>query len=525
MQRVLLILIQVILPVVGGGALAPGQCGLLAQTSSGTIEIDFREKENDELLACRVKIVDSSGRELPVRGGLYQQGWSLVEETLRYRGRVGDYRYQVFHGPEFATAAGGFTLDRKSEAVDVVRLPRHADMTKEGWFAGDLLNWVPAKETHRWLPAEGLTLAVVAADSLPPSPATQPPATQPPATSGSADGDQWRTGWVQQQTYCDSRPGSGLLLHHWWPPAPVPEHLPSSRLIVMAKQAATEVDAIPVHVEIQRLWARDVPIWLASERVDSVQLLSDHLTYDGTRTTPVDPVISPEPGRFRGPQAPGRLVENIYWKLLETGLRIPPTAGSGFGRNSSPLGYNRVYAHVLSPTPSAWWRAVRAGQTFVTNGPLLRATVNGEVPGTVFSIPSGQTLDIDTALRLTVADPVEYLDVVFNGQTLYRARLDEFAKQAGKIPVQRIRESGWLVIRVVTEENRSYRMATTAPFYFEAGNQPRVSRAAVAFFQEWLAASAAQIRALDRPTADAAEPYVRAAEEFWQHRAAAGTVD
>ncbi len=30
-----------------------------------------------------------------------------------------------------------FTLDRKSEAVDIIRLPRHSDLAVEGWRGGD----------------------------------------------------------------------------------------------------------------------------------------------------------------------------------------------------------------------------------------------------------------------------------------------------------------------------------------------------------------------------------------------------
>ncbi len=43
----------------------------------------------------------------------------------------------------------------------------------------------------------------------------------------------------------------------------------------MAKEKAT------TFCEIQRLWARDVPIWLASGKVDGVQILSEHLTIEG----------------------------------------------------------------------------------------------------------------------------------------------------------------------------------------------------------------------------------------------------
>ncbi|MCA9134041.1 MAG: hypothetical protein KDA45_12830 [Planctomycetales bacterium] len=480
----------------------------LPAQSSGTIEIDFREEQSGAPLACRLRILGANGKPQRGRGTLYQQGWNLAEGPLLFRGRPGDYTYQAFHGPEFAAASGGFTLDRKSQGQDVVSLPRHAQLSLENWFAADLLSYVPAEESLRWLAAEELALAAVIAGVQLVEDGQEPP----PAELRQAHR------WVHHSSYHDARPGSGLLLHHWSPPAAVPASLPSSRLLVLAKNAPRQAGELPVHAEIQQLWARDLPIWLASGRIDSIQVLSEHLTYDGQENAGFTPLVDPAPGRFRGPRRMGRLVEYLYWQVLETGLRIPPSAGSGFGRSGSPLGYNRVYAFTPSLTAESWWRALRQGQAFVSNGPLLRATVNDQLPGHVFTASSAPSLSIDIALKLTVADPVEYLDVIFNGNTLYQARLDEFARQGGKIPLQTIAESGWLVVRVVTERDHTYRLASTAPYYFQIGDRPRVSRRAVRFFQAWLQQAAEQIAALDPASRDAAEPYLQAAQEFWRQR-------
>ncbi|MEZ6074696.1 MAG: hypothetical protein R3C56_03190 [Pirellulaceae bacterium] len=132
---------------------------------------------------------------------------------------------------------------------------------------------------------------------------------------------------------------------------------------------------------------------------------------------------------------------------------------------------------------------------------------------------------MDIALTLTVADPVEYLEVVYNGGTLYRARLDEYARQAGKIPPQTVRESGWLLIRVVTERDQTYRIASTAPYYIEIGGRPRISARAVAFFQSWLEKSAAQINQQGEPLRQAAGQYLATARSFWSDRAEGATAE
>jgi hypothetical protein len=58
------------------------------------------------------------------------------------------------------------------------------------------------------------------------------------------------------------------------------------------------------------------------------------------------------------------------------------------------LGDVRVYALVEDPDamPDAWFEALRAGRTFVTNGPLIDFTVNGLPPGSEIEANRGTPL-------------------------------------------------------------------------------------------------------------------------------------
>lgn len=468
--------------------------------ATGKIELQMEEEESGDTLACRVRLKGANDRDLRIRGALHQSGWNLVENPLRYEGRPGEYKYEITHGPQFSRGTGGFTLDRKAEAVDVIRLPRHCDLDVEGWRGGDFLSYVKTEDSAQWLVAEDLTMAVVVHEKGDAETAQEKRLVAP------------NHRWVDAVSYHDARAEGGLTLHHWTPGREVPEWVPSSKLLVMAKEKPE------TFAEIQRLWARDVPIWLASGKIDGVQLLSEHLTIEGEGAARVVSPPGIDEAMYKGPRGPGRLVEFIYWQLLEAGLRIPPTAGSGFGRTPSPLGYNRVYAMTGNPDPAAWWQSIRAGQSFVTSGPLLRASVNECLPGHIFASADKQPIELDIDLKLTVADPVEYLDVIFNGQTLYQARLDEYAQAGGKIPPQSIKESGWLVIRVVTERDFTYRIATTAPFYFEFNGQPRISGEAVKFFQAWLEKTEQLIHSQPEQARNAAQPFLAAAKKFWTNR-------
>ena len=77
--------------------------------------------------------------------------------------------------------------------------------------------------------------------------------------------------------------------------------------------------------------------------------------------------------RLPAPLGNGYWSQEIYYHLLNCGLRLPPSAGSASGVLPNPVGYNRVYVHVGKElTWEKWWEGLRAGRSFVTNGPLLR---------------------------------------------------------------------------------------------------------------------------------------------------------
>ena len=111
---------------------------------------------------------------------------------------------------------------------------------------------------------------------------------------------------------------------------------------------------------------------------------------------------------------------------------------------------------------------------------------------------------------------MEYLDVVFNGDTIYSAKLEEHYKR-GEFPPIGIDQSGWLVIRIVTEHAKGYRFATTAPFYFVFDGKPRVSRKAVAFFQQWQKAALDNM-AQSPDQLKRYEPWIDRSNQFWESR-------
>ena len=78
----------------------------------------------------------------------------------------------------------------------------------------------------------------------------------------------------------------------------------------------------------------------------------------------------------------------------------------------NPVGYDRVYVHLDEEfSYDQWFEGLRAGRVMVTNGPLIRPNVEGEMPGHVFQADAGQEVDLEVGLTLSTRDKISYLEV------------------------------------------------------------------------------------------------------------------
>jgi hypothetical protein len=232
---------------------------------------------------------------------------------------------------------------------------------------------------------------------------------------------------------------------------------------------------------------------LASGELDAIQLIHQHSLRNDVENTEED-------GRprdrslFPGTTGNGRWSETIYYHVLNCGLRIPPAAGSGSGTNGSPLGNNRVYVYCGDEfSAENWWEGLDAGRVFVTNGPLLRPMVQGRPPGHVFPLQQRETLTLEIGLELATRVPIDYLQIIKNGQVEAEVRLSEWKGKKGRLPPVVFDDSGWFLVRAVTNNRRNYQFASSGPYYVEAGGGPRISRRSVQFFLDWLDAAAERV--------------------------------
>ena len=460
-------------------------------------------------------------KQMPVRKTVSAGIGVVVDRQVDLELPEGPYRFRVIRGPEYRVVSGSFLLEKTSLDEKTVPLPRMVDMAGEGWLAGDCCVPPSSSSVPLRMAAEDLHVAAVLGDRpakpIPGRDADEPIEHEPI--------------WVRT----DVTEHAGLAFFGLDEQnADAVTSIDHSTRALVAATTGPQADNIKVGIENPFAW--ELPVWLASGKVDGVFVIGDWLRLDKPVWRP-DQGRSPDSFSLRDPTQVGRYAEEIYRHILEAGLRIAPLAGGGDRSAGLPIGYNRLYVTAKSGTGDGsvdveqsvespqrpesaeqWWRHAWAGHSIVTNGPLLRPLVAGKLPGHTFRGRSGEALRLQPELNLAVRDPVDYLEVIHNNQVHYGARLDEFAKAGGRIPPITATESGWVLIRVLTLYEGHYRAAISAPWWIEFDGKRRVAPQSVQFFQDWLAAYEERLKRLPAEELEAYVPFVQAARRFWRER-------
>src|SRR5581483_3215190 len=115
----------------------------------------------------------------------------------------------------------------------------------------------------------------------------------------------------------------------------------------------------------------------------------------------------------------GAIKPDLYYEFLNLGFRLPAAGGSDAPWGGS-AGDVRTYVYTGKPFDADEWLAgLRAGRTFVTQGPILEFTVDGERPGAELERKTGDQLRIHARVEAGYgAAPTEPLQVVANGEEI-----------------------------------------------------------------------------------------------------------
>jgi hypothetical protein len=192
------------------------------------------------------------------------------------------------------------------------------------------------------------------------------------------------------------------------------------------------------------------------------------------------------------------LALGTWYDLLNCGARVPLVAGSWKHSNQNLLGGRRTYARLPPESElsyGAWIEAVRAGRTFVTNGPLLSFSVNDQEPGAVVCLPAKAPSTVRIRVQAQSIVPFERLEIVHNGVVIAGAEASGSPANAILEMELALASSSWLAARcwgppqsLASPDRPGERVAAhTAPVYVELADKPLpIDGHALAVFVEYL---------------------------------------
>jgi hypothetical protein len=462
-----------------------------AGRADGKLELVLVDSQTGEPIAARMSLRNARGRPVRIRqaevvssGDHFYFPGTVVLELGR-----GQYTFDLDSGPEYRSQAGHFEIQRHADDSKRIEMHRFANLAEENWWAADLL----AGEV-------GEPQIVMRAAGIHVLPALVLDKSRQAKVIDEMSEDHRYFGADGVMIY----PGlHAFQLDHarsW--------ETPSAG--TFRAEVVTGVNTSGGRIVVASMADIWLPVYLATNKIDAVAVISPRLL-------PLKPPIEHrklDSQRFSGAQGAGRFAEEVYINILEAGLRVPPVAGSGapFVENA-PLGAARVYVHVEEPLNyQRWWDGLAAGHVFVTNGPLLRPLVRGQHPGHVFYLQEDERIELEIGLNLATREPVDYLEIIKDGQVEFSIRLDEWANRDGRLPPLEFDRSGWFLVRAVTNRQDIHQLAMTGPYYVEKAGQHRISRRAVQFFLDWIDELLGTENAAENRAA------CEWARDFWQQR-------
>jgi hypothetical protein len=462
-------------------------------------------RDAGRLVPCRIHLYDSAGKTPKVKGVPAWNDHVVCEAGGELELPADKYRYEVERGPEYSSASGELTVVSGESAKLVADLARIADLKSQGWWSGELHVHRPVEDVPLLMRAEDLHVAPVITWWNGRNEWSQ--RTIPAQRLVHFDGDRFYHVMAGE----DEREGGALLYFGLQEPldiATTDREYPSPiRFLGEARRHEN------VHVDIEKPFWWDVPVWLASGQADTIGIANNHMCRSSVYPSeawgrPRDIARLPEP------LGNGYWSQEIYYHILNCGLRVPPSAGSASGVLPNPVGYNRVYVHLDGELSyEKWFEGLRAGRSFVTNGPLLRVKAAGQLPGNV--VKAANPIEIELEGSLDAREQISAIEIVRDGRIERSVPTAGFMK-TGSLGKLRFETSGWFLVRAIAENPQTFRFASTAPWYVEIGeNRRRVSRTSARFFLDWCDKRIGRVKVDDAIRREEVLEHHRRAREFW----------
>jgi len=211
--------------------------------------------------------------------------------------------------------------------------------------------------------------------------------------------------------------------------------------------------------------------------------------------------------------------EDSYYRYLNAGMRVPFSTGTDWFQYD----FSRVYARLGKPlTVENWLESLRAGRTFITNGPLLDLEINEQTIGETIKLnQAGQSITIRASANSRV--DFKKIELILDGKVIDTAMSNQQGNHyhAALNRELQVNKPGWIALRtpppsVPNDPGRSAKtplneygkelFSHTSPIYIEVAEQAHFDLAAA---RELLAEMQQNTRLIDKQS-KFADPQERA---------------
>jgi hypothetical protein len=161
---------------------------------------------------------------------------------------------------------------------------------------------------------------------------------------------------------------------------------------------------------------------------------------------------------------------DLWYALLDCGFRLPASTGTDWFVCSN----NRVYVWIDEAfSYQAWIDGMKAGRTFITNGPILDLSVDGQGLGGTVERSGGGTVEAEVSF--TSHYPIERVELVADGEVVHRWEWPGGRRQGRERRAVTCSRDGWLAARLWGNTRDSFGhslWAHSSPVWIRCGALP-----------------------------------------------------
>jgi len=478
-----------------GRVFAIGFAAVAVAEAEGRLRVEIYDKTTAQAVNARCYLTDAANKfwapEAVLQYDKPPERHFIAAGKFEISLPPGRYKLEVERGPEYRAVAREIETATGAARREKIELERWINMNERGWFSGDLHNHRSWREMPMLLLAEDLNLAPTLTQWVWENDlkTVAPPTSVAGPAVHVVDATHAYSVYDTEIERLEDGPGAVDLVG-LRSPLDFQGYLVSPTNTVFAQGAHQQGG----YVDAEKITWRDVAALVALGDVDFGGLVYNHFNRHGveTETAPWGMIPKENPD-YETPAGMALWAMSIYYRFLNCGFRLAASAGSASGVKPSPLGFERVYVHLTGDFSYAeWFRALKQGRSFATNGPMLFLTVNGSEPGDTIRLSDQGGAAQSKARKLKVhveassAAPLDGIQVVWRGKVVKSASPGPDPTRAVADCELDASETGWVAARAFEKPAASVRFAHTSPVYVQVGKRQGTVPEDARFFVQWI---------------------------------------